>query len=301
MHEKLGLGTVQFGQPYGVSNAHGQVPAREAAAILNDAAKAGIRLLDTAANYGEAEAVLARLDTTMFRIVSKTAGLRQGLDAVIARARQSATLLKADTLLVHAAADLLGPDGDALWAALQSPARRRRIPQDRHLRLCGGRSGGTGRPLPARCDATSLQPAGPTVAGEWHLGAIGGIGRGNPRPLAVPAGPALSGHSAGKAAPCRSALARSGRNCATPASRRWRRRLVLSCRVRKSLLAWSASRPRRSWMRSSPPPANPCPISTGRSRVRRCVDAYAVALVRAPTTRRTSASAIAGNIGKVMI
>jgi len=34
MLEKLGLGTVQFGQVYGVSNRHGQVPGKEAAAIV---------------------------------------------------------------------------------------------------------------------------------------------------------------------------------------------------------------------------------------------------------------------------
>lgn len=119
MLEKLGLGTVQFGQSYGISNTHGQVSAGDAARILAEAAKAGIRLLDTAANYGAAEAVLTRLDTSAFRIVSKTANLKQGLDGVIARARQSAAALKADTLLVHTAADLVGPDGDALWAALQ--------------------------------------------------------------------------------------------------------------------------------------------------------------------------------------
>ena len=119
MLEKLGLGTVQFGQPYGISNTRGQVSPKEAAAILAGAKNAGIRLLDTAANYGEAEAVLAKLDTTGFRIVSKTIGLKHGLNQVIMRVRQSADLLKADTILVHAAADLLGPDGDALWAALR--------------------------------------------------------------------------------------------------------------------------------------------------------------------------------------
>lgn len=119
MLEKLGLGTVQFGQPYGVSNTRGQVSPMEAAAILAGAQDAGIRLLDTAANYGEAETVLAKLDTAAFRIVSKTIGLKNGLDQVIARARQSAATLKTDTLLVHAAADLLSPDGDALWSALR--------------------------------------------------------------------------------------------------------------------------------------------------------------------------------------
>jgi aryl-alcohol dehydrogenase-like predicted oxidoreductase len=119
MLEKLGLGTVQFGQAYGVSNTHGQVSRKEAAAILDQAAKAGIRLLDTAANYGEAESILTALDTSPFRVVTKTINLSHGLERVIARARQSAQTLKADTLLVHAANDLKGKDGDALWSALR--------------------------------------------------------------------------------------------------------------------------------------------------------------------------------------
>jgi len=115
--QKLGLGTVQFGLPYGVSNRRGQVPRADAAAILALAAKGGIRTLDTAANYGSAEQVLAGLDTGAFRIVTKTIGVKAGVDAVVARARESARLLKADTLLVHAAGDLEDP---ALWPALQA-------------------------------------------------------------------------------------------------------------------------------------------------------------------------------------
>jgi aryl-alcohol dehydrogenase-like predicted oxidoreductase len=118
MLEKLGLGTVQFGQAYGISNRQGQVAAPEAARILALAAESGIRLLDTAANYGEAETVLARRDTRPFRIVTKTIGIRHGVEAVVARARQSAAMLRADTLLVHTASDLAGRDGDALWRAL---------------------------------------------------------------------------------------------------------------------------------------------------------------------------------------
>jgi aryl-alcohol dehydrogenase-like predicted oxidoreductase len=113
---KLGLGTVQFGQAYGVSNTRGQVSHAEAAAILARAAAAGINVLDTAANYGEAESVLASLDTAPFRIVTKTPPVKIGIEAVIARARQSADRLKPDTLLVHAAADL---DAPGLWPALQ--------------------------------------------------------------------------------------------------------------------------------------------------------------------------------------
>lgn len=113
---KIGLGTVQFGQAYGVSNVHGQVSPDAAQAILKRAAEAGIAVLDTAANYGEAEQVLGRLDTSAFRIVTKTITVKNGVEAVVARARQSSQSLKVDTLLVHAAGDLAN---DALWPALQ--------------------------------------------------------------------------------------------------------------------------------------------------------------------------------------
>ncbi|HEY2836273.1 MAG TPA: aldo/keto reductase, partial [Rhizomicrobium sp.] len=95
MIEKLGLGTVQFGQAYGISNRHGEVTAQEAARILALAGDNGIRLLDTAANYGEAETVLGRHDTRPFRIVTKTIGVQHGVEAVVTRARQSAAALKA--------------------------------------------------------------------------------------------------------------------------------------------------------------------------------------------------------------
>jgi aryl-alcohol dehydrogenase-like predicted oxidoreductase len=81
------------------------------------AAAAGVSLLDTAANYGEAEGVLGSLDTAPFRIVTKTISVKNGIDALMARAKASAAALKADTLLVHAAADL---EDAALWPALQA-------------------------------------------------------------------------------------------------------------------------------------------------------------------------------------
>ena len=63
--------------------------------------------------------VLAALNTTPFRVVTKTINLSYGLDQVIARARQSAASLNAETLLVHAAHDLEGANGEALWSALR--------------------------------------------------------------------------------------------------------------------------------------------------------------------------------------
>ncbi len=118
---RLGIGTVQFGQAYGISNTQGQVPRAEVKLILKLAAHTGIGMLDTAANYGEAEAALGGNDLTPFRIVSKTLGVQHGVHAVIARVRESVRTLGAvDLLLVHAAKDLLGASGATLWRALQA-------------------------------------------------------------------------------------------------------------------------------------------------------------------------------------
>ena len=120
---RLGLGTVQFGQAYGISNRTGRVSKENVRVILDLAAAGGVSTLDTAAGYGDAEDVLGTLAyaTRPFHIVTKTIGLENGLDAVVARARQSSRLLNRrpiDLLLVHSAHDLLMPDGPALWKAL---------------------------------------------------------------------------------------------------------------------------------------------------------------------------------------
>ena len=120
---RLGLGTVQFGLPYGISNVLGQVTSDSIATILDRAAQANFSTLDTAANYGSAEEILGNASalTTPFRIVTKTIGLKSGLDAVLKRARQSVLTLGSkpvDLLLVHSAGDLAGEDGRALWRGL---------------------------------------------------------------------------------------------------------------------------------------------------------------------------------------
>jgi len=120
---RIGLGTVQFGIDYGISNVTGQVQGSEISAILATASEAGVRVLDTAASYGAAEQALGRAlqPAHRFDIVTKTLPLSHGLEAVEQRARQSLEYLgrPADAILVHAAQDLKGPDGPRLWALLQ--------------------------------------------------------------------------------------------------------------------------------------------------------------------------------------
>ena len=74
---RLGLGTVQFGLDYGVSNRGGRPPEREAAAILARAAATGVGFIDTAPAYGEAETLAGRYlpPGHGLRIVTKTPAL----------------------------------------------------------------------------------------------------------------------------------------------------------------------------------------------------------------------------------
>ena len=87
---KLILGTVQFGLRYGIANTHGQPTQDEVNAIIAAAADGGIRMLDTAAGYGESEAVLGRalkatgLDKTM-KVVSKVAVMPSDMTEEAAR------------------------------------------------------------------------------------------------------------------------------------------------------------------------------------------------------------------------
>jgi aryl-alcohol dehydrogenase-like predicted oxidoreductase len=126
---KLGLGTVQFGLAYGVTNERGQVPESEVERIVAAAMAAGIDLFDTAAAYGNSESVLgralgARRDV---RIVSKLPpipGDRIGaaeIDQCRIAFETSLTRLRCaslDTLLLHRPDDLRKPGADRLVALL---------------------------------------------------------------------------------------------------------------------------------------------------------------------------------------
>lgn len=68
---KIGIGTVQFGIPYGISNKDGQTSEPEVSSILKYAKEIGIDILDTASAYGTSENVLGKNYLTEFKIVSK--------------------------------------------------------------------------------------------------------------------------------------------------------------------------------------------------------------------------------------
>lgn len=122
---KLGLGTVQFGLDYGISNREGQTAEREAARILSMAAENGVGLIDTAALYGNSEEVLGRTLPAghSFKIVTKSP-IYHGKSLVSADAglleetfRRSLVRMRQSSLyglLIHHTDDLLAENGGLL-------------------------------------------------------------------------------------------------------------------------------------------------------------------------------------------
>lgn len=123
---RLGLGTVQWGQTYGIANAAGHRPdAAEIGVMLDRAKAAGVTLIDTAQVYGEAEEVVGRRigGCSGWDIVTKIAPSSTQPEAVKDLLSHSLVRLGTKTvygLLLHRQEDLLLEQGPALWSALQA-------------------------------------------------------------------------------------------------------------------------------------------------------------------------------------
>jgi aryl-alcohol dehydrogenase-like predicted oxidoreductase len=125
MLSHLGLGTVQFGMHYGVSNHRGQPGEADVAAILERAEESGVGYLDTAFAYPNSEALIGRhlAPGSKLRIVTKTAPIEGAwiehgdkiriLDA-LALSMERLRVNCVYGLLVHHATDL----GKAGWENL---------------------------------------------------------------------------------------------------------------------------------------------------------------------------------------
>ena len=83
MHfSKLMLGTVQFGLNYGIANTAGKPSYETARDIIQAAYESGVNCLDTAAGYGDSEAVLGRALAELklkdkMQVISKVPGITQ--------------------------------------------------------------------------------------------------------------------------------------------------------------------------------------------------------------------------------
>ena len=123
---KLALGTVQFGQSYGVANKAGQIPAAEATAILEYAASIGINMLDTAVGYGNSEQRLGEIGIPDWQVVSKIPAVPDGCGDIsgwvtecVQSSLQRLGLPRLYALLLHKPQQLLGANGGQIYGALQ--------------------------------------------------------------------------------------------------------------------------------------------------------------------------------------
>ena len=58
---RIAIGTVQFGMPYGVANSDGQVDFNTASKIVSIAGENGIDTYDTSISYGDSEECLGKI------------------------------------------------------------------------------------------------------------------------------------------------------------------------------------------------------------------------------------------------
>lgn len=126
---KFGIGTVQFGMDYGVTNVMGKSSIAEVREVLVLARKNGVDVLDTAYSYGCSEEVLGEVigNDSYFSIITKTPIFQKTLiTSKEAKGLQNAFFRSLDKLgrkalyglLVHASDNLLLPGGELLWEAM---------------------------------------------------------------------------------------------------------------------------------------------------------------------------------------
>lgn len=122
---KLGLGTVQFGLDYGISNRHGRCQEQDVQRILALAAAQQIRIIDTAAAYGCSEEVLGKNlpPAHTFDLVTKIAFKAAEKPRVKLAVTASLQRLKQTQLygvLIHQPEQLIAATGDEVWQELQA-------------------------------------------------------------------------------------------------------------------------------------------------------------------------------------
>ena len=126
---KIGLGAVQFGVDYGVSNTHGKTTKHEVSQILQFAYENGISLIDTATSYGSSENILGKVITNDdWRFVTKTPHFSHNylnsthVNQLQESFNQSLFNLRKKNiygLLLHSCDDLLKPGGELIFREME--------------------------------------------------------------------------------------------------------------------------------------------------------------------------------------
>ena len=123
--KKLILGTAQFGQNYGITNAIGKVPEAEIKSIFRNARLNQIHTLDTASTYGDSELVLGNIGVCDFDVITKLPSLGSATSDCyeiykksIEGSLRDLKMSRIDTVLLHRPEELISSYGDTIYNAL---------------------------------------------------------------------------------------------------------------------------------------------------------------------------------------
>lgn len=121
---KIGLGTIQFGLDYGISNEAGRPKLEEVQRILELALSQGLDVLDTAAGYGESESILGqclkKLPSKTYKIITKfkICNSEETLRAQFSKSLERLNVCEVYGLLAHRPLELV--EFPEVWKGLQN-------------------------------------------------------------------------------------------------------------------------------------------------------------------------------------
>ncbi|GAA4048609.1 aldo/keto reductase [Flavobacterium chungnamense] len=124
---KITLGTVQFGIQYGISNTHGVPSDSELESIFSVASELGIKQLDTAKAYGNAEERIGQLSNSKFDIITKFPNVdsKEDLEIALSESLQKLNVSSIYGYLAHNADVLI--QNPSLWEVLLDAKKEGKI------------------------------------------------------------------------------------------------------------------------------------------------------------------------------
>ncbi len=124
---KITLGTVQFGIQYGISNTHGVPSDSELESIFSVASELGIKQLDTAKAYGNAEERIGKLSNSEFDIITKFPNVdsEKDLELALSESLQMLNISSIYGYLAHNADVLI--QNPSLWEVLLEAKKEDKI------------------------------------------------------------------------------------------------------------------------------------------------------------------------------
>jgi len=111
---KIGLGTAQWGLDYGISNTSGKSSEDDVYKIIELASSVGIKIIDTANNYGDSEKIIGKNNLKDFMIITKTStsltNTKKSIKEIFFESLDNLGLKNIYGLLIHNCDDIFSND-----------------------------------------------------------------------------------------------------------------------------------------------------------------------------------------------